>query len=87
MEAMTETAQQLRGLLIEVRAFLGGDAPGEDQSPLGAVSAEVLGRTSDAAREIVDHATWRAAQILAAMFVLAVVYCVVVQRYSRNRGR
>ncbi len=87
MEAMTATAQELRGLLIETRAFLDGETPGEDQSPLGAVSAEVLGQTGDAAREIVDHATWRAAQILAALFVLGVVYCVVVQRYSGNRGR
>lgn len=77
--ALAETAvaaAELRALAAELQEL--GASEGVVQT--GGVLQETVARAESAARDVVDHAAWRGAQLLLGAFAVLVLYRVVVAR-------
>ena len=73
-EAMTAAASELRSLLSEVRDFVKGETTEQSLKRINALTDTTLGQTAGQAREVIDHAAWRGAELVALIFVLLVGY-------------
>jgi len=77
-DAVTRSTEEIRGLLSELTAFLESET--QTLSRVDSLAASTLGRTSDEARAVIDHTSWRAVQICGLIFVLALGYRFVAAR-------
>jgi hypothetical protein len=78
---LTRTTEELRALLSEARAFLDDETAGQRLSRLDSLTASALGQTTEEARAVVDHVTWRAVQVCGLILVLALGYRLLVRRF------
>lgn len=85
-DALTTTTQELRALLGEVRQFLDGEASERSMERVHALTRRAVGASAQEARGIVDHATYRGAQLSGVVFVLFAVYRLVVVRLAPRSG-
>ncbi len=79
-EAVGESSIQVQGLLADVRDFVDGHAPGTDLARVNALAASLLDPTAAQARDLVDLITYRAAQLVALIFLLVTVYVFLSRR-------
>lgn len=80
--ALSKSSEEVRALLAEVRDLLSGD----DLSRIDALTASAVERTAVESRAVVDHITWRTAQISALVFALALIYRFTASRVARPRS-
>lgn len=74
-DKLTATATELRALLAEARETL--------ESPrLDALSESSLKDAEQRGRNVTDHAAWRALQLIAVAFVLAIIYRLISARLT-----
>lgn len=73
-EALTRTTTELRGLVSDLQRLLASGAVSGEAGKLTAPAAEVLERAGLTSRALIDHAAWRAAQLLALLAALLLVY-------------
>jgi len=73
-EALTRTTTELRGLLSDLQRLLASGAVSGEAGRLTAPAAEVLDRAGLTSRALIDHAAWRAAQLLALLAALLLAY-------------
>ncbi len=84
-EAAAKTTAEIRALLAELRVFLDGDTLEKHLSRIDALTESALGQTATQADGVVDHITWRAVQLCALTFVLAIIYRLVATRVLAKR--
>ncbi|MEZ6191271.1 MAG: hypothetical protein R3C45_08270 [Phycisphaerales bacterium] len=74
-DKLTATATELRALLAEARVTI-------DSIQVSALSDAALKDAEQRGRNVTDHAAWRALQLLAVAFVLAIVYRLISARLA-----
>lgn len=78
-DKLTATATELRSLLAEARETL--------ESPrIDALSETTLHDAEQRGRSVTDHAAWRALQLIAVTFILAIIYRLISHRLSKHNA-
>jgi hypothetical protein len=75
-DALTTTATELRMLAVEIRGLLRPPGVGE-----------LVDRTATQTREVTDHLSWRGAELVLLVFVLALAYRLLAARWSPRQAR
>lgn len=84
-DALTATATELRGLVIEARGLIESQQVSRQIEDLDGRIRVAIDRTSDRTRSATDHAAWRVVQIVVLVFLLVVAYRVAAARLTRPR--
>jgi hypothetical protein len=85
-EALTRSAEEIRGLLSDVGTFVENTTTQRRLEGIDALAASAIGPAATQARSIVDHIAWRIVQLCALVFVLAVVYRLVFRKRRASGG-
>ena len=86
-EALTRTTIELRGLVGDLQRLLASGGVSGEASKVTAPAVEVLDRAGLTSRGLIDHAAWRAAQLLVLLAVLLVAYRWVTRAAVRREGK
>jgi hypothetical protein len=85
-EALGETTEKLQGLLAELRELLASGSISDEMDGVNTQLGQTLDLTSGRVEYLIDHAAWRAAQLVALLFVLLLVYRLLTVRAVRAKA-
>lgn len=80
-EALTETANELTTLTLEIRELVESEHLTKHIEDLDTRATGVLDKSADEARSLTNLMAWRAAQLIILVFLLALAYRVIVTRF------
>lgn len=81
-EALAQSSEDVRTLLLDVRNFLEAETLEENIARINELTAAALRHTKMETRSVIDHLSWRAAQLCGLVFVLALVYRRIATRWT-----
>jgi hypothetical protein len=80
----TQAADRLTAAAVELRALLAEARQTLESPQLSALSDTALKDAEQSGRNVTDHAAWRVLQLIAAAFVLAIIYRLISSRLSKR---